>query len=276
MSSSESTTESSAKEGESLQRSEAKNDVKNKTYHKAVMKAIKTLTEEKGKRPKGESRKKYTRALRLAERWCIVLQLTSRAEFDKARSIFKPANIEQLLLQRPSCRSEHEKLVKELANADEYDSDVKDGKAALVVAGLLGKAFDVLVKINQDLMADTELNEWTLICRTIVLLIEEYITLCCPDVLRVHYDKAEEKGRIQPDLQLILKHAQSPKVLLCEVALEELDLSSTDFTQSHKDAMKLPTFMRDQLEKQLQILPPQNAGVFGILMGKLVFYSVTP
>lgn len=91
MSSSESTTESSAKEGESLQRSEAKNDVKNKTYHKAVMKAIKTLTEEKGKRPKGESRKKYTRALRLAERWCIVLQLTSRAEFDKARSIFKPA-----------------------------------------------------------------------------------------------------------------------------------------------------------------------------------------
>jgi hypothetical protein len=122
-------------------------------------------------------------------------------------------------------------------------------------------------------MADTELNEWTLICRTIVLLIEEYITLCCPDVLRVHYDKAEEKGRIRPDLQLILKHAQSPKVLLCEVALEELDLSSTDFTQSHKDAIKLPTFMRDQLEKQLQILPPQNAGVFGILMGKFHLHA---
>lgn len=54
--------------------------------------------------------------------------------------------MEQLLLHRPSYRSEHEKLVKELANADEYDSDVKDGKAALVVAGLLGRLLMFLSK----------------------------------------------------------------------------------------------------------------------------------
>lgn len=125
-------------------------------------------------------------------------------------------------------------------------------------------------------MADTELNERTLACRTIVLLIEEYITLCCPDVPRVHYNTTEAKGQTQSGLQLILKHAPSLRVLLCEVALEEMYLSNADFTGSHKDAMKLPTFMRDQLEKQVQILSLQNAGVFGILMGKLVVYSVTP
>ena len=131
------------------------------------------------------------------------------------------------------------------------------------------------LKIQEDLVNYIDLNEWTLINQALFLLFDAYITTCCRHLLRVLNDKAADEGGVRPDLKILLKGRVTVKVLLCEVALEELDLLA-HFTRSHKDSMKLPTVMRDHLEEQLRFVPVQHAGVFGILMGKhqLMLYIV--
>jgi hypothetical protein len=235
-----------------------RNDVMHAAYHPKVARFLEKVKVEN---------KLVTRRLRyLATQWCIIIRVPKKYVVPATkRRIFKPKNIYATLQQRPNYLPEDLALVGALANAKNY-AFKGDSKQENIMEQLIGEAFDVLVKIKEDLETDPALNEWALINATLCPLINKYITLCCRGLFRVYYDKIEDK--IRPDLKFVLKGSHAIKFLVVEVAREELNTLG-HFATSHKDAKKLPTVMRGLLDEQLKILAPKDAGVFGILMGKL-------
>ncbi len=203
---------------------------------------------------------------RLARSWCIALKLEKTFGFASSRNIFMSSNMDKALLELPSGSNQGEQVVKQFVEDPEHETFPPSKQELVLNTHLVAEAFEVHLRIK-DLINDSEsFNEWTLINQTISLLVEKYTVSCCSSLWRVQYDKVEHKGKIRPDLKISLRGAHPFRILLCEVALEELDFS-VGFTKCHKGSLKLPTSMRTQLEAQLKRVPMRNAGVFGILMG---------